>query len=34
VRFYARNVLPGLTLTRKLVEGSTLELMEVSEAAF
>ncbi len=34
VRFYARNVLPGLTLTRKLVEGSTLELMEVSEAGF
>ena len=34
VRFYARNVLPGLTLTRKLVEGGTLELMELSEAAF
>ena len=34
VRFYARNVLPGLTLTRKLVEQSTLELMEVPEAAF
>jgi len=34
VRFYARNVLPGLTLTRKLVEGSTLELMELNEAAF
>lgn len=34
VRFYARNVLPGLTLTRKLVETGTLELMEVDEAAF
>ncbi len=34
VRFYARNVLPGITLVRKLVEGSTLELMDVSESAF
>jgi hypothetical protein len=34
VRFYARNVLPGITLVRKLVEGGTLELMDVSEAAF
>jgi alkylation response protein AidB-like acyl-CoA dehydrogenase len=34
VRFYARNVLPALTLTRKLVEQSTLELMDVPEAAF
>ncbi len=34
VRFYARNVLPGLTLTRKLVEQTTLELMDVPESAF
>ena len=34
VRFYCRSVLPGLTLARKLVEGSTLELMELPEAAF
>jgi hypothetical protein len=34
VRFYARNVLPGITLARKLCEQSTLELMEVPEAAF
>jgi hypothetical protein len=34
VRFFARNVLPGITLTRKLVEAGTLELMELSEAAF
>ncbi len=34
VRFYARNVLPGITLARKLAEQSTLELMEVPEAAF
>ena len=34
VRFYARNVLPGVTLARKLAEQSTLELMEVPEAAF
>ena len=33
-RFFAKNVLPGLTLTRKLVEASTLELMEMPEAAF
>ncbi len=34
VRFYARNVLPALTLTRKLVEQNTLEVMELSESAF
>jgi alkylation response protein AidB-like acyl-CoA dehydrogenase len=34
VRFYARNVLPGVTLARKLAEQSTLELMDVPEAAF
>ncbi len=34
VRFYCRAVFPGLTLARKLVEGSTLELMELPEAAF
>lgn len=34
IRFYARNVLPGVTLTRKLVEQGTLELMDVPEGAF
>ena len=34
IRFYARNVLPGVTLTRKLFEQGTLELLEVPEAAF
>jgi alkylation response protein AidB-like acyl-CoA dehydrogenase len=34
VRFYCRNVLPNLTATRAFVEASTLELMEVPEAAF
>ncbi len=34
VRFYARNVLPGVTLARKLAEQSTLELMDVPETAF
>lgn len=34
VRFYARNVLPGVTLTRKLIEQGTLELMDVPESAF
>ena len=34
IRFYARNVLPGVTLTRKLVEQGTLELMDVPESAF
>lgn len=33
-RWYVDNVLPGLTLTRKLVEGGTLELMDVPEEAF
>jgi alkylation response protein AidB-like acyl-CoA dehydrogenase len=33
-RWYADNVLPGLTLTRKLVEAGTLELLQVPEAAF
>ncbi len=34
IRFFARNVLPGVTLARKLVEQGTLELMDVPEAAF
>jgi alkylation response protein AidB-like acyl-CoA dehydrogenase len=34
VRFYCRNVLPGIGLTRKLVEESTLELMELSDESF
>ena len=34
VRYWCRNVLPGLTLTRKLVEAGTLELMDVPEGAF
>jgi hypothetical protein len=33
-RFYSRNVLPGLTLTRKLIEDSTLELMQLPEEVF
>ena len=31
-RWYAKNVLPQLTLTRKLIEASTLELMEMTDA--
>lgn len=33
-RWYTENVLPGLTLTRKLVEAGTLELLDVPEEAF
>jgi len=33
-RWYADNVLPGLTLTRKLVEAGTLELLDLPEDAF
>jgi len=33
-RYYTRNVLPNLTLARKLVEQSTLDLMGVSDEAF
>ena len=33
-RFYCANVLPGLTLARKLVEGGTLDVMDVPEEAF
>ena len=33
-RFFAKNVLPGLTLTRKLVENSSLELMDLAEESF
>ena len=33
-RFYVRNVLPGLTLTRKLVEASDLDLMELPDTAW
>jgi hypothetical protein len=33
-RFYAREVLPEVTLARVVVEGSSTELMEVDEAAF
>lgn len=34
LRFYGQNVLPGVTLTRKIVEKSTLELMSVDVASF
>ena len=34
VRFYVRNVLPGVSLTRKLVAESTLELMDLPEEGF
>jgi hypothetical protein len=30
-RFYAKNVLPGLALTRTLIEGSDLDLMELPD---
>jgi alkylation response protein AidB-like acyl-CoA dehydrogenase len=33
-QFFCRNVLPSLTLTRKLVESSSLELMELDDEAF
>jgi len=33
-KWWCANVLPGLTLTRKLVESGTLQIMEVSEDAF
>ncbi len=33
-RYFSRHVLPGLTLTRKLVEASELGLMAVDEASF
>jgi hypothetical protein len=33
-RFFTRSVLPGLRLTRKLVEDSELSLMDVAEEAF
>lgn len=33
-RFFARNVLPGLTLVRKLIENSDLELMDLPDEAF
>lgn len=32
-RWWCANVLPGLTLTRKLVEGSTLDVVELAEEA-
>ncbi|MEZ4448556.1 MAG: acyl-CoA dehydrogenase [Nannocystaceae bacterium] len=34
VRFYCREVLPGITLARKQVENSSIELMDVPESAF
>jgi hypothetical protein len=34
MRFYAQNVLPGLTLTRTLAENSTLELVQMDQACF
>ena len=33
-RWYARNVLPGITLARKLVEESTLDLMSLDDESF
>ena len=33
-KFFAANVLPGVTLARKLAENVDLELMELDEAAF
>jgi hypothetical protein len=34
VRWYARNVLPGVGFARKSVEAGTLELMELSNDVF
>jgi alkylation response protein AidB-like acyl-CoA dehydrogenase len=33
-RFYAKNVLPGIKLVRKLIEAGDLELMELPDEAF
>jgi len=33
-RFFCANVLPAITLTRKLIEKSSLNVMQVNEAAF
>jgi hypothetical protein len=33
-RFFCKNVLPYISATRKIVEASTLDLMELDEAAF
>jgi len=33
-RFFCKNVLPHISATRKIVEASTLDLMELDEAAF
>jgi hypothetical protein len=33
-RFYCREVLPALTLSRKLVENSRLDIMSIPEEAF
>ncbi|MEU1597579.1 acyl-CoA dehydrogenase [Streptomyces sp. NPDC005708] len=33
-KFFAANVLPGVTLARKVAEGVDLDLMELDEAAF
>ena len=33
-KFFAANVLPGVTLARKLSTGIELDLMELDEAAF
>ena len=30
-RFYAKNVLPGIALTRKLIEAGDLDLMELPD---
>jgi alkylation response protein AidB-like acyl-CoA dehydrogenase len=33
-RFYAKNVLPGISLTRKLIENGDLDLMELADESF
>jgi len=33
-KFFAANVLPGVTLARKVASGVELDLMELDEAAF
>ena len=33
-RWFCQNVLPGLTLTRKLIEAGNLDLMDLADESF
>ena len=33
-KFFSKNVLPASTLARKLVEASTLDIMEIEDETF